>query len=491
MISAFNDYLVLTDCGLIIGYDESSTLDEFNLKSENCSNIQCPLFYKYFLKQFKNSKIQLIDLGRVIRNYYRPRTGKSLNWVTVVKNILKNESYSVPTPVSTDFTSEQNLKCLREHFNDIVELQSLFVYFLQVETQELLKCPGEKTVKVTLKSVWTDNNILVNEISINHHRIKQRALLLLQGFCMNSFDHQELNPVEWNKESVQQLLWTIGYLSPLAHQRFKNEENIEGSEILKWVTEIVQSTPGKKHNDLKIQLGCFYIQHLLPVDMEIPNVKYSDMYRTLSYTATEIVTMYQNNISSHFIEYLEKTWELFFNLNGQLKIIKNNAVKKVEKDQLQKLSNNILKEILEGRGSDIDFTEIWQNPSDEHQNFITFVKNFKPDSKGLKYQLKVKPLELLPEAFVLNKLIENNPSCNEIPPKMYRMFPQSTSLIPDHLRLDTMAMINIFKPQVQGYNLTHLSENINLFKNQIWSHYLNLDHKYLNTFKRCIHLVTR
>ncbi|KAL0241711.1 hypothetical protein GEMRC1_006946 [Eukaryota sp. GEM-RC1] len=159
-------------------------------------------------------------------------------------------------------------------------------------------------------------------------------------------------------------------------------------------------------------------------------------------------------------------------------------LKKVEKDQLQKLSNNILKEILEGRGSDIDFTEIWQNPSDEHQNFITFVKNFKPDSKGLKYQLKVKPLELLPEAFVLNKLIENNPSCNEIPPKMYRMFPQSTSLIPDHLRLDTLAMINLFKPQVQGYNRKHLSENINLFKNQIWSQYLNLDHKYLNTFKK-------
>ncbi|KAL0246105.1 hypothetical protein GEMRC1_007319 [Eukaryota sp. GEM-RC1] len=123
---------------------------------------------------------------------------------------------------------------------------------------------------------------------------------------MNSFDNQELNPVEWTKESVHQLLWTIGYLSPLAHQRFKNEENIDGSEILKWVTEIVQSTPGKKHNALKIQLGCFYIQHLLPMNMEIPNVMYSDMSRTLSYTATEIVTMYQNNISSHFIEYLEK-----------------------------------------------------------------------------------------------------------------------------------------------------------------------------------------
>ena len=64
-------------------------------------------------------------------------------------------------------------------------------------------------------------------------------------------------------------------------------------------------SPSKETIKLKNKLKTFYDKHYKPNIVD-ENLSYTHLNTVLDYLSTDIVTMYENNIKLHFVEYVEK-----------------------------------------------------------------------------------------------------------------------------------------------------------------------------------------
>ncbi|KAL0220254.1 hypothetical protein RCL1_000109 [Eukaryota sp. TZLM3-RCL] len=106
------------------------------------------------------------------------------------------------------------------------------------------------------------------------------------------------------------------------------------------------------------------------------------MNHIVSYLSTTIITMYENNISQHFIEHVSRAWNVVFHKDVKVKA----APTKEDQQQIfLTFCANIRDTILEGNGNSIKWTDIFQRPNLQQRLFISFCKNlFNPGDNGIK-----------------------------------------------------------------------------------------------------------
>lgn len=182
------------------------------------------------------------------------------------------------------------------------------------------------------------------------------------------------------------------------------------------------------------------------------------------YLSTEIITCMSNNVQEHFGEHFRR----FVNL----------TMVGVEKSTMNKLKHQLM--MLDNKS---DSSEIVAE-----QNIINawkathLVHLFPIDvDKSVYYDLKKSPLTFLKGMLYMNKILEESNH------KLFQPLPLRTNVIPKHIRLDTVCLIELFLPNLKTDSfpkITELKNNVNKNKDLVWGSLLNLKHP---VFKRKNH----
>jgi hypothetical protein len=83
-------------------------------------------------------------------------------------------------------------------------------------------------------------------------------------------------------------------------------------------TEKRGKPPNKEMIEMIDKLITFYNQHYLPVTQNDP-IDYARLNTTLDYLKEDVITMYENNIQLHYVEYVER----YVNVVWKKKLIVN------------------------------------------------------------------------------------------------------------------------------------------------------------------------
>jgi hypothetical protein len=128
-----------------------------------------------------------------------------------------------------------------------------------------------------------------------------------------------------------------------------NEEFINACMKIICIEKATGRPPKPETKELKEKLTQFYCSHFQPFILQ-EELEYTHLNQVLNYLTIDILTMYENNIKLHYVEYIERyvnaVWKKKFLIS---KIRKLNFTKK-EKDtrinnlcnQLRKVKNDIL-----------------------------------------------------------------------------------------------------------------------------------------------------
>jgi len=307
-----------------------------------------------------------------------------------------------------------------------------------------------KGIKLSLKSVLKHPDINTPKITnavIQCNKIVINVLLFMKLYLLNYYEiHKTL---------------------PIIDKVFIN------SCMKIMCNEKPQGRPPKKEiKELKDNLTEFYKTDFEPL-IQNDTLEYTHMNTILDYLTIDILTMYENNIKLHFVEYVERyvnvVWKKKFIVS---KIRKQNITKK-EKDakinklcnQLRKIKNDLLNvETTQYKSHNSYHT--WVNQQKQH---IIPVKTFK---KNLYYDLQCSPMDYFGCMIKMMKQVEKEEQtiCN--------VFPMRNEIIPKHIRLDTTTLVHLLMTKKQGNKSDYLTEgNLKRNENKIWDFFFRTERK--------------
>ena len=264
-----------------------------------------------------------------------------------------------------------------------------------------------------------------------------------------------------NSKCVGKIFYEKGSLPVISKEFINNAMKVICGE-----KEEKRGKPPKKETmELKNKLTSFYNEHYLPTTQNDP-IDYAGLNTVLDYLKEDVITMYENNIQLHYVEYVER----FVNVVWKKKMIteKIRKIYKTKKErenrirtlcsELRKIKNDLL---------NVD-TIIYTSKSYYHQ-WIKEQKRFilpnkkKYEKNSIYYDLKCKTMDYFPCMIMMMKQIElEEESINNV-------FPLRSEIIPKYIRLDTTTLVNLLLRKEQGNKSFYKTEG-NLKKNEdkIW-----------------------
>ncbi|KAL0220446.1 hypothetical protein RCL1_000300 [Eukaryota sp. TZLM3-RCL] len=377
-----------------------------------------------------------------------------------------------------------------------------------------------------LPIVYADEVLPVsNTLAINHQRIAQRILIFIEAWYQHEFATQmqqysnecskvTLTPLDGN--FIEQCSWVIATLAPQVHKTLGPKDEIKPFVATSIVNLVMNSVPlvlkidseetsekklkeyyvhlstilsseeaksvGNKiikdsNKELRRLLGSFYILYHRPKYIDIPDVDSKNMNHIVSYLSTTIVTMYENNISQHFIEHVSRAWNVVFHKDVKVK----SAPTTEAQQQIFDFCANIRDTILEGNGNSIKWTDIFQRPNLQQRLFISFAKSFNPGDNGIKSALN-KPLLLIKWSMFLGNIVETYPTADGSKLSFYSIFYHMTDLVPGFVPIDTKDAIHHFVSD--SVNKSNLKKDIPANANRVWNSILNLSAPEFKSYKK-------
>jgi len=278
-----------------------------------------------------------------------------------------------------------------------------------------------KVVKTSLKNILKNPEINLEKIQdavIRMNKIMTHTLQFLKLFLLHSYE--------------------IG--------NFLLDKN-----IIRGALKTVSITNHKKEfpvsQELMSELSSFYIKNYLPLTwIDIPSR--TNLKEILKYAEEEIITMYENNIKLHFVEYVEKyvnvKWKKKFIEEKIRKIIKT---KKERESRIRKFRQELrkIKQDLLDIGSEAKYrSKIFYHEWIDEQIMYVLPPNKEFEENSIYYDLKCHPLDYLPCMIFMMKEIESEGE------KIYNVFPMRTNIIPKYIKLDTTSLVEFLVTKEQG-----------------------------------------
>ena len=305
---------------------------------------------------------------------------------------------------------------------------------IKISLKSVLKHPDINTPKIT------NAVILCNKIVIN-------VLLFMKLYLLNYYEMNNTLPVI-DKVFVNSCMKIMCNEKP-------------------------QGRPAKKEiKELKDNLTAFYKTDFEPL-IQKETLEYTHMNTILDYLTIDIITMYENNIKNHFVEYVERYVNVIWKKKFIVSKIRKLNITKKEKDakinklcnQLRKIKNDLLNVETTQYKSHISYHS-WINQQKQH---IIPVKTFK---KNLYYDLMCSPMDYFPCMIKMMKQVEKEEQtiCN--------VFPMRNEIIPKHIRLDTTTLVHLLMTKKQGNKSDYLTEgNLKRNENKIWEFFFRTERK--------------
>jgi transposase len=322
---------------------------------------------------------------------------------------------------------------------------------------EIPKKPPEffKSTKTSLKSILKHPDIngkKINDAVQKAHRIVIHTLQFLKLYALHHHEMNRTIPVI-DKVLVMNVMKVVC-----------------GERTTK------QGKPPKKETvELKTKLTEFYEEHYKPYT-ETETLDYEYMSNVLSYLCVDIITMYENNIQSHYVEYVER----FVNVAWKKKLLvekirklfttkkeRESRIRCLEKE-LRRIKNDLL---------NVDESITYTSQPHYHE-WITKQKNLilptkaKFQKKSIFYDLKCKPMDYFPCMITMMQRVECDGET------VSNVFPLRSSIAPGYIRLDTITLVHLLLRKEQGKKGDYCNQgNTKRHEDKIWKFFFRTEKK--------------
>ena len=240
--------------------------------------------------------------------------------------------------------------------------------------------------------------------------------------------------------------------------------------------------PKKEIKELKDKLTAFYNSDYKPL-IKDTDLDYTHLNTVLDYLTIGIITMYENNIKLHYVEYIER----FVNIVWKKKdtIIKIKEENKDEEKQ-KELVNEFCRQL---RKIKTDILETTEYKSDvKYHNWIKEIKKTITPNKdkyqkdNLYYDLQCNPQDYLSCMIRMMKEVEKDKVM------IYNVFPMRNDIIPHSIKLDTTTLVHLLMTKKQGNKTDYLLEgNLKKYENKIWDFFFRTERQCFKKPKYTFH----
>ena len=195
---------------------------------------------------------------------------------------------------------------------------------------------------------------------------------------------------------------------------------------------------------------------------DIEYLQHPYLTQILGYCATEIVTEYETNIKQHYVEYVERFVNAFYDKKATAATLTTEKEKEEFINNLRKYKQAILER---------DATSL---PADLRVHFPKIIVQRPLKNNNINYDLKCSPQDYLPCMIYIMRFVESKGY------KLYNVFPMRTESIPKYITLDTASLAALlihdpkyFPPSCKAKK--DIMSNIGVHKDYIWRLFFNID----------------
>ena len=284
-----------------------------------------------------------------------------------------------------------------------------------------------KSIKTSLKSVLKHpelNTKIINDAVVKSNKIVIHTLQFLKLYLLDYYENNNQTLPIVSKELIN------------------NSMKVVCGEK----TEKRGKPPNKETIEMKDKLITFYNQHYLPVTQNDP-IDYAGLNTTLDYLKEDVITMYENNIQLHYVEYVERyvnvVWKKKLIVNkirelGKTKMERDTRIRTLCAD-LRKIKNDLL---------NVD-DKPYQSNHHYHKWIIQQKQHILPpktkyEKNSVMYDLKCKTMDYLPCMIYMMKQVENDDE------SVNNVFPLRSEITPKYIRLDTTTLVNLLLRKEHG-----------------------------------------
>ena len=315
-----------------------------------------------------------------------------------------------------------------------------------------------KCIKVPLKHIAKYDTVIqkINETVVKANKIVIYGLQFTKLYCINEYNENETLPTI-DEDFINAVMKTMCKESPQGRP------------------------PNQKTKELKDKLKKFYDEHFenLIVDNDLD---YLHMNTILDYLATDILTMYENNIKQHYVEYVERFVNVFLK--------KNETVEKISKEKISENQKDIkIKEFMsELRKVKKDFLDVDNKYFQSDKKYRDWIKEVffivRPDKdkfekNSIYYDLQCNPQDYFICMYRMMNMIEKKDE------NIYNLFPMRNEIAPKHIKIDTTSIVHLLFEKNKAFFLT--KGNLKKNENKIWKLFFRTERQCFNNKKYTFH----
>jgi hypothetical protein len=241
--------------------------------------------------------------------------------------------------------------------------------------------------------------------------------------------------------------------------------------------------PKKEIKELKDKLTAFYNSDYKPLIKDI-NLDYTHLNTVLDYLTIGIITMYENNIKLHYVEYIERYVNIVWKKKETITKIKEEN--KEEKKQ-KELVNEFCRQLRKIKTDILEITTEYKSDVKYHNWIKDIKKTITPNKKkyqkdNLYYDLQCNPQDYLPCMIRMMKEVEKDKVM------IYNVFPMRNDIIMKSIKLDTTTLVHLLMTKKQGNKTDYLLEgNLKKHENKIWEFFFRTERQCFKKPKYTFH----
>jgi len=313
-----------------------------------------------------------------------------------------------------------------------------------------------KSVKTSLKSILKHLEInipKINEVVIKAHKILIHTLQFMKLYILHHYD-------------------TNNHTLPIIDKKLINT-------IMKVMCGEKETKKGRPPNketmELKETLTLFYNEHYKPL-VQDDKLDYTYMSNVLSYLTEDIITMYENNIQTHYVDYVERFVNVVWKKKMLTEKIRKLCKTKREREarirnlcnELRKIKNDLLNVDTNVKYTSKYYYHSWI--TEQKKRILPNKTKFQKDS--VYYDLKCKVMDYFPSMITMMKQVENELET------ISNVFPLRSGITPNYIRLDTITLVHSLLRKEQGNKGDYTDEgNTKKHEDKIWQFFFRTERK--------------
>jgi hypothetical protein len=241
--------------------------------------------------------------------------------------------------------------------------------------------------------------------------------------------------------------------------------------------------PKKEIKELKDKLTAFYNSDYKQL-IKDTNLDYTHLNTVLDYLTIGIITIYENNIKLHYVEYIERYVNIVWKKKDIITKIKE---ENKDEEKQKELVNEFCRQLRKIKTDILETTTEYKSDVKYHNWIKEIKKTITPNKEkymkdSLYYDLQCNPQDYLPCMIRMMKEVEKDKVM------IYNVFPMRNDIIMKSIKLDTTTLVHLLFTQKQGNKTDYLLEgNLKKQEDKIWDFFFRTERQCFKKPKYTFH----